>query len=93
VIVVLVRLSEKSIYWKRVPVKGSPADPETRRLYISKSTDRATAALVRSYANIADELEAAGYSEAEIARIKGELQHYLDVREIIRKASGMSSFA
>jgi type I site-specific restriction-modification system R (restriction) subunit len=37
-----------------------------------------------------DELEPAGYTEADIAWIKEQLQHYLDVREIIRKASGES---
>ena len=43
---------------------------------------------MRAYANIADELERAGYSAADIARIKQQLDHYLNVREIIRKASG-----
>ena len=46
--------------------------------------------LIRSYANIADELESAGYTDAEIARIKQQLARYLDIREIIRKASGES---
>ena len=32
----------------------------------------------------------AGYSEADIARIKQQLDHYLNVREIVRKASGES---
>ena len=32
----------------------------------------------------------AGYSAADIARIKQQLDHYLNVREIIRKASGES---
>jgi type I restriction enzyme, R subunit len=45
-------------------------------------------ALVRAYANIADELEAAGYSEADIGYIKAKLDEYLKLREIIRKASG-----
>jgi type I restriction enzyme R subunit len=49
---------------------------------------KATVGLVRAYANIADELEAAGYSDADIARIKQLLDHYLSVREIIRRASG-----
>ena len=49
---------------------------------------KATVALVRAYANIADELEPAGYSEADIGRIKQQLDQYLNVREIIRKASG-----
>ncbi len=43
--------------------------------------------LVRAYANIADDLEAAGYDEAGVGRIKERLGHYLDVREIIRRAS------
>ena len=45
-------------------------------------------ALVRAYANIADELDTAGYSTSEIHRIKEQVDHYLKVREIIRKASG-----
>lgn len=59
---------------------------ETQRAALYK----ATASLVRSYANIADELEAAGYSSADIARIKQQLEHYLNIREIIRRASGES---
>src|SRR5207247_10101898 len=43
---------------------------------------------VRAYANIADELEPAGYSPADVGRIKKQLDDYLNVREIIRKASG-----
>lgn len=49
---------------------------------------KATVALLRAYANIADELETAGYSAADNARIKKQTDHYLNVREIIRKASG-----
>lgn len=59
---------------------------ETQRAALYK----ATASLVRAYANIADELEAAGYSGSDITRIKQLLEHYLNVREIIRKASGES---
>ncbi|MFZ5922099.1 MAG: type I restriction endonuclease subunit R [Chloroflexota bacterium] len=49
---------------------------------------KATVTLIRAYANIADELEQAGYSPADVTRIKKLLDHYLDLREIIRKASG-----
>jgi type I restriction enzyme R subunit len=49
---------------------------------------KATVALVRAYANIADELEPAGYSPTDVSRIAEQLKHYLNVREIIRKASG-----
>lgn len=44
--------------------------------------------LIRAYANVADELTEAGYSPSDIDRIKGLLKHYLDLREIIRKAAG-----
>ncbi len=49
---------------------------------------KATVALIRAYANIADEMDAAGYTETEIAGIKKELDFYLKLREEIRKASG-----
>jgi type I restriction enzyme, R subunit len=51
---------------------------------------KGAAALMRAYANIADELDRAGYSGTDIARIKQRRDHYLDMREIVRKASGES---
>jgi len=57
---------------------------EPQRIALYKST----VALIRAYANIADELEAAGYSAADITRIKGKVDYYLRLREIIRLASG-----
>lgn len=51
---------------------------------------KATVALVRAYANIADEMDLAGYGGAERARIKEQLDHYLAVRETVRQASGES---
>ena len=57
-------------------------EPQRNALY------QATVALVRAYANIADELDTAGYSITDIGRIKQQVDHYLKVREIIRKASG-----
>jgi type I restriction enzyme, R subunit len=57
-------------------------EPQRAALY------KAAAALVRSYANIADELDAAGYTADDVTRIKQQLDHYLKLREIIRKASG-----
>jgi type I restriction enzyme, R subunit len=49
---------------------------------------KAVVALVRAYANLADELEAAGYTLEQIEHIKGLQKHYLNLREIIRKAAG-----
>lgn len=51
---------------------------------------KATVALVRAVANIADELEGAGYLPVEIVQIHQELKNALDLREIIRKTSGES---
>ncbi len=59
-------------------------EPQRAALY------KATVALVRAYASIADELEAAGYDETDVARIKQQLDHYLKLREVIRNASGES---
>jgi type I restriction enzyme, R subunit len=49
---------------------------------------KAVVALVRAYANVADELEAAGYTPAQIENFKSLQKHYLSLREIIRKAAG-----
>ena len=49
---------------------------------------KATVTLVRSYANIADELGPAGYTSEDIARVKSEIDKYLNIREIVRRASG-----
>jgi type I restriction enzyme, R subunit len=51
---------------------------------------KAVVALVRSYANLADELEAAGYTPEQIEHLKALQKHYLNLREIIRKAAGES---
>jgi len=65
-----------------IPSDLQDREPQRAALY------KSTAALVRAYANIADELEPAGYSIDDIARIKQHLNHFLSVREVIRKASG-----
>jgi type I restriction enzyme R subunit len=67
-----------------IPSDLQEREPQREGLY------RTTVALVRAYANIADELETAGYSASEIAYIKQQLNRYLNLREIIRKASGES---
>lgn len=67
-----------------IPSDLEEREPQRAALY------KATASLVRAYSNVADELEPAGYSGADIVRIKKHLEHYLALREIIRKASGES---
>jgi type I restriction enzyme, R subunit len=57
---------------------------EPQRVALYKST----AALVRAFANIADDLPHAGYTDSQINGIKGDVNRYLKLREIIRQASG-----
>ncbi|MCB9555212.1 MAG: HsdR family type I site-specific deoxyribonuclease [Deltaproteobacteria bacterium] len=49
---------------------------------------KATVALLRAYAAISDELEGAGYSADDVRQIDEEVKKSVDLREIIRKASG-----
>ena len=69
---------------------GNPEIPEELKARETQRTAlyKKTVALIRSYANIADEMETAGYTETEIENIKKELNFYLKLREEIRKASG-----
>lgn len=57
---------------------------EPQRVALYKST----AAVVRAYASIADDLPEAGYGETKIADIKDRVNRYVKLREIIRQASG-----
>ncbi len=67
-----------------IPTDLEERQPQRAALY------KGTASLVRSYANIADDLEAAGYTPADITRIKRELERYVNVRDTVRRASGES---
>ncbi len=67
-----------------IPADLQATAPQRVTLY------KSVAALVRAYANIAEELPAVGYSTAEIYRIKYQIDRYLNLREIIRKTSGES---
>jgi len=65
-----------------IPAELQAKEPQRNALY------KSTVTLIRAYANIADELDLAGYSDAEIENIKEEINNYLKLREEIRKASG-----
>jgi type I restriction enzyme R subunit len=65
-----------------VPSDLQEREPRRAALY------KAVVALLRGYAGIADEMDAAGYADTEVTHIKGRLDRYVALREIIRKASG-----
>ena len=49
---------------------------------------KAVAAFVRAFAAIAQDLTEAGYSEAEAAAMRKEVEFYSDIRAAIKKHSG-----
>lgn len=59
-------------------------DTEPRRVSLYKFT----IALIRAYANIADEMNEAGYSEKETEQIKADIKHFENLRKEIQLASG-----
>jgi len=63
---------------------GQLKDNEPKRVALYKLV----AALVRAYANLANEMAEAGYSTEEAAEIKAEVSHYEKVREEVKLASG-----
>jgi len=64
-----------------------PEELKAREL-VRHTLYKAIVSLIRAFANIADELSEAGYSESEAEHIKKRLDHYLKLREIIKNASG-----
>ncbi|MBN1663905.1 MAG: HsdR family type I site-specific deoxyribonuclease [Deltaproteobacteria bacterium] len=59
-------------------------DTEPRRVSLYKLT----IALIRAYANIADEMTEAGYTDKEAAQIKSDIKHFENLRKEIQLASG-----
>jgi len=64
------------------PTDLEEREPQRTALY------KNTASLVRAYANVADEMNSAGYSEGDCARIRERLNHYTKLRGTIKLASG-----
>jgi len=49
---------------------------------------KAVAAVTRAYSNLANEMVAAGYSDAEASAIKTEIAHYADLRDEVKLGAG-----
>lgn len=58
-------------------------DTEYRRVALYK----ATVAFIRAYANVINDIQTLGYTDAELKYIQDKHKHYLDVRELIKNAS------
>lgn len=59
-------------------------DTEPRRVALYKLT----IALIRAYANVADEMKEAGYTEKDTGQIKNDIKHFENLRKEIQLASG-----
>ena len=59
-------------------------DNEPKRVALYKQT----VAFLRAYANLANEMREAGYSDVEAGEIKAEVDHYEQVRKEVKLASG-----
>ena len=59
-------------------------DTEPKRVSLYKLT----IALIRAYANIADEMKEAGYTDKETEQIKADIKHFENLRKEIQLASG-----
>ncbi|MFB9902856.1 type I restriction endonuclease subunit R [Allokutzneria oryzae] len=57
---------------------------EPKRVALYKSV----AAVTRAYGNLANEMNAAGYSDAEATAIKDEIAHYANVRDEVKLGAG-----
>lgn len=64
--------------------KDALKDSEPKRVTLYKLAS----SFFRAYTNIANELEDAGYSKGEAARIRDEVEHFGKVRDEVRLASG-----
>lgn len=68
---------------------GNPELPEDLKAREVQRTAlyKATANLLRAYANIGDDMEAAGYSPSASEHIKNRVDHYLKLRDVIKNVA------
>jgi len=69
---------------------AEPGNAEQLKANEPKRVDlyKAVAAVTRCYGNLANEMEAAGYTAAEAAAIKTEIAHYAAVRDEVKLGAG-----
>lgn len=69
---------------------GDTADEEALKKTEEKrqSLYKYALSLIRAYANLANDMEDAGYTEQEARVIKADVKYYSDLREVIMQASG-----
>ncbi|MCX2781098.1 type I restriction endonuclease subunit R [Microbulbifer thermotolerans] len=79
-------LSDYQHYFCCAP--GASADELAQKESLRLTLYQKVAKLLRAFANIANEMPQAGYSEQEIEQIRAEVAHYEKVRDEVKLASG-----
>ncbi|MCX2836068.1 type I restriction endonuclease subunit R [Microbulbifer thermotolerans] len=79
-------LSDYQHYFCCAP--GASADELAEKESLRLTLYQKVAKLLRAFANIANEMPQAGYSEQEIEQIRAEVAHYEKVRDEVKLASG-----
>jgi type I restriction enzyme R subunit len=81
---------ENTLQYQRYFCAREQGDAEQLKANEPKRVElyKAIARLTRAYANLANEMEAAGYSDAEAVAIKAEVAHYASVRDEVKLGAG-----
>ena len=79
-----------TLQYQRYFCAAEPGNPEQLKANEPKRVDlyKAVAAVTRRYGNLANEMEAAGYTAAEAAAIQHEIAHYAAVRDEVKLGAG-----
>lgn len=79
-----------TLQYQRYFCAAEQGDAEQIKTNESKRVElyKAVARLTRAYGNLANEMRAAGYSEAEAERIKADTTHYANVRDEVKLGAG-----
>jgi type I restriction enzyme, R subunit len=81
---------KNTIQYQQYFCTREPGDAEQLKANEPKRVElyKAVAAVARAYANLANEMSDAGYSDAEAAAIKAEIAHYANVRDEVKLGAG-----
>ena len=79
-----------TLQYQRYFCAAEPGNAEQLKANEPKRVElyKAVAAVTRAYGNLANEMDAAGYSDAEAAAIKAEIAHYAAVRDEVKLGAG-----
>jgi type I restriction enzyme R subunit len=79
-----------TLQYQRYFCAAAPGDAAELKANEPKRVElyKAVAAVIRAYANLANDMEAAGYSQEKVEKIKKEIAHYAAVRDEVKLGAG-----